>query len=209
MAIRHTQFVIRRIQRIFKCIYNEELNKAMGQALFKSDLILTNALAEAFLVALGGFRALGLMKCDKRIDLLHQVRRHALLETEWESLDELFPHLSRQKFSNLGNELLKAHYHDLYYPTALCLRNEQYQDVCVCWYYETELVEVTDKEVVEALDDRLDSLEVEGALFVVVTSWGGLDGKVDIFQHWEEDLAQDLTPELQGENVNTLLEDLE
>ena len=85
-------------------------------------------------------------------------------------MDELFPHLSRQKFSNLGNELLKAHYHDLYYPTALCLRNEQYQDVCVCWYYETELVEVADKEVVEALDDRLDSLEVEGALFVVVTS---------------------------------------
>ena len=168
----------------------------MGQALFKRSLILANALAEAFFVTFRGVWALRLVQRDKRIDLLHQVRRHALVEAEWESLNQLLPHLRGQELSNLCHELLKAHNHHLYNPTALCLRNEQDQDVSVCWDNKAELVKVADEEVIEALDDGLDRLEVESALFVVVTPRWRLDGKVNIFKHWEENLAQDLTPEL-------------
>jgi len=119
------------------------------------------------------------------------------------------PHFSRQEFANLGNKLLKAHDHDLDYSTALRLRDEQDEDVRIRWHDEAKLVQITDKEVVETLNDGLDGLQIESTLFVVVAPRGSLDSKIDVLEHREQNLTQDLPPELQAEYFYSLLEDLE
>ena len=50
------------------------------------------------------------------------------------------------------------------------LGDEQDEDVGVRGHDEAKLVQVANEEVIEALHDRLDGLEVESALFVIVAS---------------------------------------
>ena len=76
------------------------------------------------------------------------------------------------------------------------MSDEEYQNVSVSWNYKAKLLQVANQEVIEALNDWLDCLEVESALFVVVFAPRSLDGQVNIFQHGEKHLAKDLSPEL-------------
>ena len=86
---------------------------------------------------------------------------------------------------------------------------EQDQDVGVRWHDKAELVQVANEEVIEALHNGLDGLEVESALFVVVAPRWCLDRKVDVLKHREENLAKNLAPELKAEDLDALLQDLE
>ena len=53
----------------------------------------------------------------------------------------------------------------------------------------------------------LDSLQVEIALFIIVSATRCLDGQVDVLKQWEQNLTKDLTPKLKTEQVNALLQD--
>ena len=53
---------------------------------------------------------------------------------------------------------------------AVRLRDEEDEDVGIRGHDEAELVQVANEEVIEALHDGLDGLEVESALFVIVAS---------------------------------------
>ena len=91
----------------------------------------------------------------------------------------------------------------------MSLGDEQDQDVGVRGHNKAELVQVANEEVIEALNDGLDGLEVESALFVVVAPRRCLDCKVDVLEHREENLAQNLAPELKAKDLDALLQDLE
>ena len=51
--------------------------------------------------------------------------------------------------------------------------------------------------------------KIEGAFPLIIAAAWSLDGKIDVFEHGEQDLAQDLPPDLQAEDVHALLEHLE
>jgi len=72
-----------------------------------------------------------------------------------------------------------------------------------------QLLDVLDKEVVEALHNLLDGLEVElHSSLVVLPDWS-LYCEVDVLKHWEHDLTEDFPPEIQIKRLNSMFKYLE
>ena len=70
-------------------------------------------------------------------------------------------------------------------------------------------LDVLDKEIVEALHNLLDRLEVElHSSFVVLPDWS-LDCEIDVLKHREDYLTEDFPPEIQIERLNSVLKYLE
>ena len=68
-----------------------------------------------------------------------------------------------------------------------------------------QLLKISHQEVIEALYNSLNGLQVESALFVVVLSAGSLNCQIDILKHWEEHLTENLSPEFKAKDFNSLL----
>ena len=107
------------------------------------------------------------------------------------------------------HELLEADNQHLDDATARRLADEEHKHVDVDRQDEAELLKVCQEEVIEALDDGRDRRNVELPLFVIVLAARCLDGKVDVLHHREEDLAENFAPDLQSEDVDSLLKHLE
>lgn len=72
-----------------------------------------------------------------------------------------------------------------------------------------KFLKVLYEEIVEALYNLLNRLQVELDSRLVVLSHWSLNCKVDVFKHWENHLAEDFSPEIQIESLNSMLQDLE
>ena len=73
--------------------------------------------------------------------------------------------------------------------SALSLADEQDKDICVERDDEAKLVQVSDKEIIETLNDALNGLQIECALFFIIFPAWSLNGQIDVFKHWEQNLA--------------------
>ena len=89
--------------------------------------------------------------------------------------------------------------------SAVCLRDEENKDVHVSWDNEAKMLEIAQQEIVKALHDTLDRLQIESALLIVIPTTRCMDREIDVFKHGKEDLAKDFLPKFETEDVNTLL----
>ena len=101
--------------------------------------------------------------------------------------------------------MAKAHDHDLNDASAVCLRDEENKDVHVSWDNEAKMLEIAQQEIVKALHDTLDRLQIESALLIVIPTTRCMDREIDVFKHGKEDLAKDFLPKFETEDVDTLL----
>ena len=72
-----------------------------------------------------------------------------------------------------------------------------------------EHVAVLHEEIIEALHNLLDRLQVALHSIFVILANRSLDREVDVLQHWEEDLTENFAPEIEVERRNAMIQDLE